>query len=113
PAGTLQGLAKAPHGLECGGTVEERDQQPEIEIRQHTAPGGAVVATRARDVDLDAVLLPDPDLADAQAPVDLQLVDAPPRPDDLDDEVGDLLALVRSDDVALVRLRSALPGRAL
>src|SRR5690606_10631384 len=60
-------------------------------------------------MDLDATFLPDPDFADAQLAIDVELVDAAPRPDHLDRDVRSGLELrLETEHIAFVRLDAAL-----
>jgi hypothetical protein len=57
-------------------------------------------------VHLDLLFLPDPHLAHAEPPVDLELVESAAGPDHLDGEIRSIPALI-ADEVALVRLHAA------
>src|SRR5437762_10677393 len=102
-AGTPQRLAVPSDrfGLVLG--VDVARQLVEIEVGQEAAPLPALVTLPPEGPDLDDSLTPEPHLADAEPAVDLQLVDPPGCPHDLDGKVGSGRAS-HAQRVALVRL---------
>jgi hypothetical protein len=106
----VQSLAERPYGLHRRGSIQERAEQADIEIGKQRASIDNLVALPAEHMDLDPPIFPEPDFTDTKATVDLELVEATRRPDDLDGEVRKLFALVAADDIALVRLDAALLG---
>src|ERR1019366_10501006 len=86
---------------------ENRDGR-QIQVGQDLAPRDSLVRVPPEAVNLDLLVAPDPDLADAERAVDLELVEAPAGPHDLDGEVGEGLGAV--DLVVLVGLDPPLLG---
>lgn len=54
-----------------GRQVQERDEKLDVEVWEEPTPADALIGLGAQAMDLDVSSLPEPDLADAQAPVDL------------------------------------------
>src|SRR5690606_32977663 len=75
------------HRLRLVRARDEAGERDEVEIRQDLTVRGLLVSLPAQDAHLDPVVAPDPGLGDLEAAVDLELVDAPVRPDDLDREI--------------------------
>jgi len=79
----FEGLVLVPHA--------QLAQEREIALRQERAPlDGLVTTLGGAHVRGEAVLLPDPHLADPELVVDVELVETAARLDDLDGEVGAL-----------------------
>jgi len=77
-----------------------RPDELEIELGEDAALLDLRVALAAELEHVNALRLPDPDLANPEAAIDLELVEPTRLPDDLDRQVGSILVL--ADDVALV-----------
>src|SRR3990172_7574118 len=110
PAAGGPGLEHRPEVADGAGharAIEEAAEEREIEIGQAAAARRGPVRAPAEQVDPELALAPDPDLADAERPVDLQLVEAAGGPDHLDREIRSRRPPA-AEDVALVGLRAAL-----
>jgi antitoxin (DNA-binding transcriptional repressor) of toxin-antitoxin stability system len=64
--------------------VDVPRQFREVEIGEEDAPVATLVPLAGQHVHVDRAFSPDPDLADTEPPVDLELVDPAAGPDDLD-----------------------------
>lgn len=102
-----QGVAVGADGGARGGSIEEARELCEVDAGEHRARGSDDVAATAQDVRREVALSPVPDLAHLQLPIDLELVDAARRPDDLDREILAAGIGLRADDVASIRLDAA------
>lgn len=73
-------FAKRSHGLQGGGPIDERANQSQIEIREQLAAIDQLVTSLLQDMDDDATVPPEPDFGYVQAPINLELVEAPTGP---------------------------------
>ena len=78
----------------------------EVDLGQHLAHGDQLVAIGSQRQHLEDACLEQPDLADLEPPVDIQLVDRPMGDDDLDRDLRN--RAISAARVALVRLQAAL-----
>src|SRR5207302_5134518 len=90
-------------GLEC-----YRHELREVHLGKHLARVDRLIMLAAQRDDARLIILEHPQLSNAEASIDLELVDRRRRHDDLDRDVRNFA--IRSAAVTLVRLESALFG---